>query len=192
MRITSDRLSAGLARFTASPNCSHVLSSMRILRNGVPSGGMVSASLSVTAYPLIWFDCGPSMPYSLNMSNAETTPETVKCRRCKRALTSASSIAARVGPRCAAIEAATEGLNAGQAEKAIELVADGGVAKVRDGVYRVCSGDGESAYLTALTGQCSCAWGLKRTSAAKKACAHVAAAILKARPVARRSLAKAA
>lgn len=124
------------------------------------------------------------------METAITTAEPVKCSRCKRALSSAASVAAQIGPRCAAIEAATEGLNAKQAEKAIELVADGGVVKVRKGFYRVCSGDGESAYLTALTGQCSCGWGLKRTSAMKKTCAHVGAAILKAHP--RRQLAKAA
>jgi len=124
------------------------------------------------------------------MTTTDTT-ETVKCSRCHRPLTSASSIAAEIGPRCAAIKAATKGLNDKQAEKAIELVADGGVIRVRKGVYAVASGEGEASYLTALTGQCTCAWGLKRSSATKKTCAHVGAAILKARPV-RRSLAKAA
>ena len=111
--------------------------------------------------------------------------ETVKCRKCQRPLRSASSVAAKIGPRCAAIEAATEGLNAKQAEKALELVADGGVVKIRKNVFAVAAGEGEGHYLTALTGQCNCAWGLKRTSAEKKTCAHVGAAILKARPVLR-------
>lgn len=124
------------------------------------------------------------------MSSTDTTAEPVKCSRCKRALTSAASVAAQIGPRCAAIEAATKGLNARQAEKAIELVADGGVVKVRKNVFAVTAGEGEGHYLTALTGQCNCAWGLRRASAEKKACAHVGAAILKAHP--RRTLAKAA
>ena len=117
------------------------------------------------------------------MNSTDTTPEPVKCRRCKRPLT--ASAAFGIGPRCAAIEAATEGLNAKQAEKAIELVADGGVVKVRENVFAVTAGEGEGHYLTALTGQCNCPWGLRRTSAEKKTCAHVGAAILKARPALR-------
>jgi Family of unknown function (DUF6011) len=121
---------------------------------------------------------------------SETTSGTVKCSRCKRPLTSASSIAAEIGPRCAAIEAATKGLNAKQAEKAIELVADGGVVKVRKGVYTMPSSDGEGHYLTSVKGICNCPWGVKRSTAEKKPCAHVGAAILKAHP--RLQLAKAA
>jgi hypothetical protein len=116
--------------------------------------------------------------------------ETVKCRHCKRPLRAAGSVAAGIGPRCAAIEAATKGLNAKQAEKAIELVADGGVVKIRKGVYAMPSSDGEGRYLTSVKGICNCPWGVKRTSAEKKPCAHVGAAILQARP--RRHLAKAA
>lgn len=122
------------------------------------------------------------------MSSTDTTAEPVKCRRCKRPLTASAS--AGIGPRCAAIEAATQGLKPEQAEKALELVADGGVVKVRKSVYAVASGDGERTYLACVNGNCTCAWGLKRTSAMKKTCAHVAAAILKARP--RRALALAA
>lgn len=116
------------------------------------------------------------------MSSTDTTAEPVKCRHCKRPLRAAASVAAKIGPRCAAIEAATEGLNVKQAEKALELVADGGVVKVRKNVFAVTAGEGEGHYLTALTGQCNCAWGLRRTSAEKKTCAHVGAAKLTARP----------
>ena len=116
--------------------------------------------------------------------------ETIKCRKCHRPLRSEISRSAGIGPRCAAIEAATAGLNEKQAEKAIELVADGGVVKVRKNVFAVTAGEGEGHYLTALTGQCSCAYGLRRTSAMKKTCAHVGAAILFAHP--RRRLAMAA
>lgn len=123
----------------------------------------------------------------------ESTLEPVKCRRCKRALTSASSIAAQLGPRCAAIEAAIAGLKPEQAEKALEVIADGGVIPTsHKGVYRVSSSNGDAAYVTAVTGQCSCSWGLRRKDASTKTCYHVASVILVARPVVRRALAKAA
>lgn len=116
------------------------------------------------------------------MASTETT-ETVKCRRCHRPLTSAGSRSAQIGPRCAAIEAAIEGLNAKQADKALEVIADGGViATSRKGVYRVASADGTATYITAVTGQCTCGWGLRRHSATAKTCYHVAAVKITARP----------
>lgn len=125
------------------------------------------------------------------MNSTDTSTETVKCRRCRRPLTASASVG--IGPRCAAIEAATEGLNARQAEKALELVADGGVTPTSHrGVYEVSSSDGASTYRTAVTGQCSCAYGLRRTSATAKTCYHVAAVALTVRPLARGKLAKAA
>jgi hypothetical protein len=114
--------------------------------------------------------------------------EQVKCSRCGRKLTAAASKFRRIGDRCAAIEAATAGLNAKQADKALELIADGGIAPVRKGVYRVTSTDGESIYLTSVNGNCSCSWGLRRTSAMAKTCYHVASARLTARPAIRRVL----
>lgn len=122
------------------------------------------------------------------MSNAEIPAEQITCRRCHRTLRSAASKLAGVGPRCAAIEAATEGLNAKQANKALELIADGGVAKVREGVYRVTSTDGSASYLTSVNGNCTCAHGLRRTSGTAKTCYHAAAVKLTARPAIRRVL----
>jgi hypothetical protein len=122
------------------------------------------------------------------MSNAENLAEQVTCRRCRRALTSATSKFLGIGPRCAAIEAATEGLKPEQADKAHELIADGGVAKVREGVYRVTSTDGSASYLTSVNGNCTCAYGLRRSSASAKTCYHVAAVKLTARPAIRRVL----
>jgi hypothetical protein len=123
------------------------------------------------------------------MSNAaEVIAEPVKCSRCKRVLTSAASRFAKIGPRCAAIEAATQGLKAEQAAKALELIADGGIAPVRKGTYRVTSTDGESTYLTSVNGNCTCAYGLRRASGAAKTCYHAAAVKLTARPAIRRVL----
>lgn len=111
--------------------------------------------------------------------------DAVTCRRCRRPLRSEASRAAGIGGRCAAIEAATQGLKPEQAGKAREVAADGGVVKVRPGVYRVSATSGEEAYVTAVTGQCTCPWGCRRASAAQKTCYHVAAARLAARPVLR-------
>ena len=110
------------------------------------------------------------------------TAKTATCRRCRATLTAPASVAARMGSRCAAIEAATAGLNAAQQAKALELVADHGVTPVRGSVYQVTSTDGTAVYLTAVTGQCTCAWGTRRTSAMAKTCYHVAAVKLTARP----------
>jgi hypothetical protein len=103
-------------------------------------------------------------------------------------LTSLASRILGVGPRCAAIEAATDGLKPEQTAKALELISDGGIVPVRKGVYRVTSTDGESVYLTSVNGNCSCAYGLRRVSGAAKTCYHVAAVKLTARPAIRRVL----
>jgi hypothetical protein len=121
------------------------------------------------------------------MSNdAVPAAEPVKCSRCKRNLTSLASRLAGKGARCAAIDAATAGLKPEQADKALELIADGGIAKVRKGVYRVTSSDGESTYLTSVTGSCNCPHGLRAKTVAR--CYHVAAVRLTARPAIRRAL----
>lgn len=124
------------------------------------------------------------------MNNASAAPaEQVTCRRCKRTLTSLASRLAGVGPRCAAIEAATEGLNAKQVDKMMQLIIDGGiVATGREGVYRVVNEAGETAHLCHVNGNCTCEWGLRRKSAQTKVCYMVGAARLLARPQIRRAL----
>lgn len=112
----------------------------------------------------------------------ETTDRPAQCRRCKRHnLRLASSRAAGIGPRCAAIEAAFEGLNAKQVAKARKLAASGTVTKIRDGVYSVPSGSGKGPYLTFVSGDCRCDWGYHRKPG-DKVCYHVGTARLLARP----------
>lgn len=118
------------------------------------------------------------------MTSTDTTAETIRCRHCRRPLRSAVSRSLGIGPRCAAIEAAMEGLDDKQAAKALELVADKAVIPTtRKGVYRIPASDGGEAYTTSVTGHCNCRWGLRRTSDAIKPCAHVGAAKLTLRPV---------
>ena len=128
---------------------------------------------------------------------AATAPaEQVTCRRCKRPLRSASSVAAKIGPRCAAIEAVTEGLSAKQIDKLMQVIVDKGVARGDAGdVYRVANEDGSVVRTAHVNGDCDCEWGQHRKSTETKVCYHVAAARLLAKPVlrpSRRSLAKAA
>lgn len=122
------------------------------------------------------------------MSTAtETSADTTRCRRCHRALTKSAALG--IGPRCAAIESALADLNAGQQDKALELIADGGIAPTsHKGVYRVASSAGDAVYLTSVTGNCTCAHGLRTMTA--RPCYHAGAVRLVAKP--RRSLAKAA
>jgi hypothetical protein len=138
----------------------------------------------------MWVDCGHNIPYDVVMSTDTEVSgtEQVACKRCGRALRSLASRLAEIGPRCAAIEAATAGLKPEQTAKALELISDGGIVPVRKGVYRVTSTDGESVYLTSVSGNCSCAYGLRRVSGAAKTCYHVASARLTARPAIRRAL----
>jgi hypothetical protein len=118
------------------------------------------------------------------MSNAAgTTAKTITCRRCHRELRSASSRILGVGPRCAAIEAATEGLSAKQVDKMTQLILDGAiVATSRKGVYRVVNEAGETVHLCHVNGNCTCEWGLRRKSADTKPCYMVGAARLLATP----------
>jgi hypothetical protein len=123
------------------------------------------------------------------MSNVETPAGQVTCRRCHRALTSLASKMAGVGPRCAAIEAATEGLSAKQVDKMTQLILDGAiVATSRKGVYRVVNEAGETVHLCHVNGNCTCEWGLRRKSAQTKVCYQVGAARLLDRPQIRRVL----
>ena len=115
-----------------------------------------------------------------------TTGHTAKCRRCHRALRSPASIALGIGPRCAAIEAAFNGLNDKQADKARQLIVDGGITRAsRKGIARVPSDENGRTYLTSVTGHCTCAWGLHRKSATTKTCYHVAVVRLEFAPLLR-------
>jgi Family of unknown function (DUF6011) len=108
---------------------------------------------------------------------------TVKCRKCHRPLRSAASRAAGIGPRCAAIEAAFNGLNDKQRDKARQLIVDGGVTRTsRKGIARVPSDETGEHYLTSVTGHCTCKWGLRRKSADTKTCYHVAVVRLEFAP----------
>ena len=123
------------------------------------------------------------------MSNAENLAEQVTCRRCRRVLTSPASRLAEIGPRCAAIEAATEGLNAKQVDKMTQLILDEAItATSRKGIYRHVNEVGETVHLCHVNGNCTCEWGLRRKSAQTKVCYHVGAARLLARPQIRRVL----
>jgi hypothetical protein len=122
-------------------------------------------------------------------TTANTTTETaerVECRKCGRTLRSAASVAAGIGPRCAAIEAATEGLNAKQIDKMAQLIIDKAiVATSRKGVYHVVNEAGEVIHRVSVNGNCACEWGVRRNSADTKTCYHAGAARLLATPVMR-------
>lgn len=117
-----------------------------------------------------------------------TATETIRCRKCNRPLTSLSSRAAGIGPRCAAIEAATEGLSAKQVAKMQQLILDGGiVATSRKGVFKIVNEAGEAVHTTSVNGNCTCEWGIRRTSAEAKVCYMVGAARLLTHPVIRQA-----
>ena len=120
-------------------------------------------------------------------TTAEATgTEAVKCRKCQRPLRSEASRAAGIGPRCAAVEAATEGLSAKQVDKMAQLIIDKAiVATNREGVYKIVNEAGEVIHTVHVNGNCTCEWGLRRKSADTKVCYHVAAARLMAKPVIR-------
>lgn len=121
------------------------------------------------------------------MTGTENT-ESVTCKRCRRPLRSASSVAAGVGPRCAAIEAATEGLNAKQVDKMTQLIIDKAiVATNRKGIYKIVNEAGKVIHTVSVNGNCTCEWGLRRKSAETKVCYQVAAARLLATPVIRKA-----
>lgn len=101
------------------------------------------------------------------------------CLRCARPLRSTTSQARGYGRTCATRvrRAATvvdlSAYKAAQVESARELIEDGAIVPIRPRIYRSVSSDGTELYLTAVTGQCNCAAGLKG-----RRCYHVAAAQL--------------
>lgn len=99
---------------------------------------------------------------------------TVHCQRCGRVLRSETSRRLGYGPTClrriqAAIQ--TSDAPAAQLDKAVELIADGGIARVTGSLYLAVSSDGSTRYeVDAATGQCSCKAGQHG-----RRCFHVAA-----------------
>jgi hypothetical protein len=117
--------------------------------------------------------------------NETTTPQQpAQCRRCKRHnLRTPASRAAGIGPRCAAIEAAFDGLDDRQQAKAREALEDSAVIPTgRKGIVSVVSEDGEAVHLVSLDGHCSCPHGARRMTATAKTCWHVGAAKLAMAP----------
>ncbi|EOD70352.1 DUF6011 domain-containing protein [Amycolatopsis vancoresmycina] len=102
---------------------------------------------------------------------------TAKCKRCKRVLRSAESIARGYGRHCAREEAARLVLanySAAQVEKVTQLLEDGGVARTSRHTFEVVASNGIRRYeVNATTASCTC----KAAENGRK-CYHVAAAQL--------------
>lgn len=119
------------------------------------------------------------------MSTAQSAGHT-HCIRCGRKLTARASVARRMGRGCRAIVRAAmiadalKGFTQAQADKARQLIADGGIVAIREGVYRVAASAGDAFYMVAATGQCNCPAGLHG-----RACYHFAAARVMAASTAR-------
>lgn len=98
-----------------------------------------------------------------------TTATTTRCTRCHRVLRSADSIARGYGRTCGARIAAaakTAAHKPAQVEKAVELIADGGLVLVRrrrTPVFQVVASNGVDRYLTAAQA-CTCKAGLRGVS----------------------------
>jgi hypothetical protein len=98
-------------------------------------------------------------------------------------LRSAVSKSLGIGERCAAIEAALNGLDSRQQGLALEAIADGAVVRTsRPGIANVVSEDGTEVYTTTAGGNCNCKWGRQRISATVKTCWHPAAVKLDMAP----------
>lgn len=91
------------------------------------------------------------------------TMKTSQCARCGRTLTSAKSISAGLGPRCAKRIASSAAevmasVPAAQISKAIELIGDSGIVRVSLGTFTVVSSDGQHHYSTTSV-SCTCTAG---------------------------------
>lgn len=99
------------------------------------------------------------------------------CHRCGRKLSSVKSTAAGYGRTCAAkvraaaLAKATQGMKPETVAKAVQLIADGGIVRIRGTVFKAASTDGSRVYRTAPQG-CTCPAGVR----GKYLCYHRAAA----------------
>jgi hypothetical protein len=108
---------------------------------------------------------------------------TTKCRRCHRALRSATSIAVGMGRTCArkarqeaAAKLVLASYSPAQVEKVRELLADGGIARTSPHTFEVVSSDGTRRYEVDTTrAACTCKAGENG-----RRCFHLAAATLAA------------
>ncbi|MFM9629383.1 DUF6011 domain-containing protein [Streptomyces galilaeus] len=98
--------------------------------------------------------------------NAAAATHHTNCLRCGRTLTSAKSMAAGYGPRCARhIRTAQVDLTdykPHQVQSARELIEDGAIVPLRSVIFITVSTDGTETYRTAPTA-CTCKAGLKGT-----------------------------
>lgn len=108
-------------------------------------------------------------------------PTTAKCVRCHRTLRSADSIARTMGRTCArkhrqeqAAKLVLATYTEAQVEKVLELLADGGVARVDRHTFLAVAYNGIDRYeVDTTTASCSCKAGQNG-----RACYHLAAARL--------------
>lgn len=109
--------------------------------------------------------------------------ETTKCRRCKRTLRSADSLARQMGRTCArktrqeeAAKLVLANYSAVQVEKVRELLADGGVQRVDRTTFLAVASNGIDRYeVSTVHASCTCKAGQNG-----RRCYHVAAATLAA------------
>lgn len=106
-------------------------------------------------------------------------PQTTKCSECDRTLRTAKSVAAGIGPVCAARKAAALNLAAAfkdpqaAANKALQIIADKAIVPTRiKGQYLTVSSDGTQNYLTdVVDNTCTCKAGARLGR-----CSHLVAA----------------
>lgn len=113
-----------------------------------------------------------------------TATHAARCRRCKSPLRSAASIARGYSARCLklarreAVEAALAAFTPAQQDKALELIADGGlVPTAQPRVYRAVSSDGTSVYVVGAN-VCGCAAGQRDLRCYHQAGARIADIVL--------------
>lgn len=107
---------------------------------------------------------------------ANTTQQSTTCTRCGRTLTSPASIARGYGKGCAArLRAAAadlDGYSTAQVDAARELIADGGIVRLRGRILLTVATDGQRVHRT-TSHHCTCHAGIRGVR-----CYHTAAARL--------------
>lgn len=108
--------------------------------------------------------------------NGGPATQPARCRKCRRPLRTAESVARGIGPTCLR-HARTEALRlladytAEQIGNALELITDGGLVQTgRAGVWNAVSSKGDEVYLVHVRA-CNCTGGRR----SRKACYHTAA-----------------